>query len=245
MAYTELRPINHLKPYVDSYWFLKTGTMSAHKRRILPDGCIDIIVNLGSDLVLQLDGSILKNDCVGFVGTMTKFKGTITPANSDLIGIRFKPLGFSYFFPGFPLKEFANKSVEFECEIVSALHKKHLSVNTRLDQFLLQKFESTKCDLQPVLTDINNRGGNVRISELTSRHYIAEKKLERDFGTYMGITPKEYLNFVRYQVAFRAIKKMPVDTNLEDIAVANGYYDHAHLSNAIKKYSGLTPCQIQ
>ena len=40
------------------------------------------------------------------------------------------------------------------------------------------------------------------------------------------------------------IKERGADSSLLEIAFETGYYDHAHLANAIKKYTGLQPSQL-
>jgi AraC-like DNA-binding protein len=60
----------------------------------------------------------------------------------------------------------------------------------------------------------------------------------------VGISPKEYINFVRYQFALQQIKQNNSQKSLLDIAIETGFYDHSHLTNEIKKYSGLLPSQL-
>lgn len=70
------------------------------------------------------------------------------------------------------------------------------------------------------------------------------RQLERCFKKHIGITPKEFANIIRFQFAFSKIKHNEQRKSLLDIAFDTGYYDHAHLSNAIKRYTGLAPSQL-
>lgn len=40
------------------------------------------------------------------------------------------------------------------------------------------------------------------------------------------------------------IKNTPYERSLLDIAFECGYYDHSHLTNEIKRITGLTPTQL-
>ena len=47
MAYTEYHPHPALAPYIDAYWKVTGDNMPLATQTILPDGCVDIIMNLG------------------------------------------------------------------------------------------------------------------------------------------------------------------------------------------------------
>lgn len=70
------------------------------------------------------------------------------------------------------------------------------------------------------------------------------RQLERVFIQHIGITPKSFINFVRYQFAVQNIRENYSAQSLVNLSIDCGYYDHAHLSNEIKKYSGVSPSQL-
>nr|WP_291142910.1 AraC family transcriptional regulator [Flavobacterium sp. UBA7680] len=49
---------------------------------------------------------------------------------------------------------------------------------------------------------------------------------------------------VRFQNTLNVIKNADQNRNLFDISFECGFYDHSHLTNNIKKYSGLTPSEL-
>ena len=54
MGYTEITPHQFLQDYIDAYWRV-TGCGLPLVQRIMPDGCVDIIVDLyGDEKVLSL-----------------------------------------------------------------------------------------------------------------------------------------------------------------------------------------------
>lgn len=88
MAYTEYHPHPALAPYIDAYWKVTGDNMPLATQTILPDGCVDIIMNLGDDEVPDADGFFMKNERTYLVGTMSRaIETTVTPA-SVLIGVR-------------------------------------------------------------------------------------------------------------------------------------------------------------
>ncbi len=58
MRYREYKPSNELENLIDSYWLIK-DLNQFENQRILPDGCADIIFNLGkANCLIQKETSI-------------------------------------------------------------------------------------------------------------------------------------------------------------------------------------------
>ena len=90
MQYLEVTPHPTLSTYVDAYWTASGNSEKQRIEKILPDGCVDIIFNLGNDCytdngtILMKDGSVkMKNgktkmmmdgDCMYMDGRMKKMK---------------------------------------------------------------------------------------------------------------------------------------------------------------------------
>ena len=72
MAYAEYHPHSALAPYIDAYWKVTGDNMPLATQTILPDGCVDIIMNLGDDEVPDADGFFMKNERTYLVGTMSR-----------------------------------------------------------------------------------------------------------------------------------------------------------------------------
>jgi hypothetical protein len=97
MGYKQYKPHPSLAPYIDAYWKVTNTKVQPVVNRIMPDGCVDIIINIGENFCAENDGFVLKNGAVGLVGTMTRFKDIVQPVNASLLGVRFKPAAFSFF----------------------------------------------------------------------------------------------------------------------------------------------------
>src|SRR5687767_15183488 len=112
MAYREFQPHPLLRTYIDAYWVMK-GDENRMKERIYPDGCIDIIYNLGSEFLSDNRTYTMRNETVYLVGTMLRYKDILRGSKTTLLGIRFKPLGFPAFFQFASLHEITEKTIEF------------------------------------------------------------------------------------------------------------------------------------
>lgn len=231
MGYTEITPHQFLQDYIDAYWRV-TGCGLPLVQRIMPDGCVDIIVDLYGDEKPNL------------VGTMTHFKMIEVNAEAQVLGIRFKPAAFAAFFKFAAMDQVTNLSVELDATFSFDLKKLLVDAGGYLDQFFLERLRRPSHLLFPVIGEIERHRGQISVSRLSELHAITERQLERNFKQYVGIGPKAFINFVRYKNVVPAIRNRPDGRSLLDIAYAHGFYDHSHLTNEIKRYSGLLPSEI-
>jgi AraC-like DNA-binding protein len=244
MGYRQFDPHPSLSSLIDAYWTSTSSETSLVSDRIMPDGCIDIILNLGTDFLSENGTFTMKHEAAYLVGTMTRYKDVIRQAGTSLVGIRFKPGAFSSFYKFSALHEVANTAIEFEQNLAPAITPDTVQINTALDHFFYKRITETSPALQQVMHEINLSKGRIAVSALAKQCAMSNRKLERIFNLHTGISPKEFINFVRYQNAFSQIENRHNPKSLADIAFDCGYYDHAHLTNEVKKYTGVVPSRL-
>jgi AraC-like DNA-binding protein len=244
MPYKEYKPDPVLSPYIDAYWEVTSDEKKSFTERIMPDCCIDIIINLGTDVIADDSGTIMKNERAYLIGTMTRYKDTVREPCTRLIGIRFKPAGFVHFFNHGPLQEFTDKTLEFEKNHIPPFHVFTNDFTGGLNHFFLRKLSPLRLSIFHILEQVYERRGQIHVVELAKINFMMVRQLERIFIQHIGISPKAFINFVRYQFAIQTIRQNYPGQSLVDLSFDCGYYDHAHLANEIKKYSGIPPSQL-
>ena len=245
MSYREFLPHPQLRSYIDAYWTVRIDGQEYHPPvtdRILPDGCVDIILNLGTAVPVVSSHIILQSDAVYLVGAMTRFSLTRLHAGAWLLGIRFKPGCFNAFYH-FSLQSLTDRVQLFD----PAFKVDHDAFSgsdfvQTLDHCLMQRISGVEHTLLPVIADIYDLKGQVSVDRIAKKHFIENRRLERSFKQHTGLTPKAFANLVRFRFALQRIKQRH-ESSLLEIAFDMGYYDHAHLANEIRKYTGLTPSQ--
>jgi len=95
LPYTEIAPPADLAPYVDRLW-LRTTRAPAPMHRVLPDGCVDVIVDVA-------------RGAAEVVGAMTRAL-EVPGASCELIAVRFRP-GTAATLTGCGLAELTDASV--------------------------------------------------------------------------------------------------------------------------------------
>jgi AraC-like DNA-binding protein len=244
MPYKQFKPDPALSSYIDAFWEVTSDETTSFTERIMPDCCIDIIINLGTDVVADDSGVIMKNERAYLIGTMTRYKDTIREPGTRLIGIRFKPAGFVHFFKYGPLQEFTDKMVEFEKSYIPPFHSISHDFTGSLNHFFFKKLSPLRQSIFHILEQVYERRGQINVVELAKNNFMIVRQLERIFIQHIGISPKAFINFVRYQSAIQNIRENYPAQSLVDLSFDCGYYDHAHLANEIKKYCGVSPSQL-
>lgn len=221
MSYSETAPPPDLASLVECFWRID-GAVSEH--RVLPDGCIDIILMNGEARV---------------VGTMTHAIVAATSAE-PIVGVRFRPgeaarivpiasheltdldapLSASWGDEGKALDEGA-RSIDV---LASALRARIARHGTAVDLPIRAAAS--------VLAD----GGSVRSA--AERANMSERNLARRFTSRVGIGPKAFARVMRLR---RAVSEMWNGANASQAACVAGYVDQAHFTRDAKDLAGVTP----
>lgn len=244
MIYNQVKPHPDLADFIDAFWIVEGVEKQCDKEVILPDGCVDLIFNLGEDCRTDNGTLTMHSEKTYLVGTMTTFKETFLSASNKLVGIRFKPAAFSAFYKYVSLNEITDKTIEFERSISPDIHKIEQCPIPYLNAYFLNRLSKPKHSLSAVIKDVQTANGQISIDTLAKRNHTTVRQLERSFKKHIGISPKEFANIVRFKATLSKIKHNKQQESLLDIAFDCGYYDHAHLTNEIKRYTGIAPSQF-
>lgn len=244
IVYKEFRPDQALAPFIDAFWTITGNNTTPQPDTILPDGCVDIILNTGPGFPTHHGTTLMNSGEAYLVGTMTRYIEMVRPPATRLVGIRFKPGGFSFFYDHTLLRGAADRTIEFDRTLIPSIDPMTTDPAPILDRFFTKRLSQPKQPIQPLITAIRQQKGQLTVSQLARRNFITIRQLERLFQLHLDLTPKAFINFVRCQSALQEIRSNPGQKRLLDIACECGYYDHAHLSNEIKKYTGSAPSAI-
>lgn len=244
MEYKETKPCLELDPFIHSYWELKGNETDNQWERNFPDGCSGIVVNLGDTCITDNGSVAMEFGTTHVVGVMTSFKDSFIDNNTHLLGVCLKPAAFSSFYKFAPQNELADQTIRFDKSHSFNIDKILKNPVYYFNHFFTDKIH-IKCNpLQVVLADIHAANGQMNIYDLAKKNCTTVRQLERNFKTYIGLTPKEYSNIVRFQKTMEIIRNHDQSRSLLDIAFECGFYDHSHLTNEIKRNTGLTPSQL-
>ena len=246
MYYQEFKPSPLLAQYVHSYWVSSKGKSS----RILPDGLVDVIFNFGKAT------STLPYWNAGVVGMMTKFRDVTIDKGTELIGIRFRPMHF-HKWSKVSLNELKNITVQasdinsnWDHQLVAQIYQQG-TIQDKLafiEHNLLATIDETPLSRSPIISSVCNAISTsftgLSLSTIAKDHYISLRQLERLFKAQVGVSMKEYQSIIRFIHTLKNLTQYP-NKSLLHLAYDMGYFDHAHLTQEIKKVAGIPPSQLK
>jgi AraC-like DNA-binding protein len=254
MRYREIPPQAPLNRVVECFWTLEgiAGAEVAKPERILPDGCVELILNFGAEFSQHADAGPRLQPRNLLVGQMTGPIVISPTGRVELLGIRFHP-GGTLPFLRLPLHEITDQVVELggvssglERDLLrvtaeaAALSEKIKAVEALLANYLANdKHHSLPTALAGRIVDSH---GLVSVDQLASDAGVSSRQLERRFLREIGVGPKLLGRIIRFQQVFRAVELC--NSAWAEVAIECGYYDQAHLIRDFNQFAQQTPAVL-
>ncbi len=244
MAYREILPHLALRPFVDRFWIL-TAAPGAEPRRILPDGCIDVIIDVDPDS--EGFGQAVT------VGTMTRATLFHPRTRVCSAAVRFRPGGAAPFLrlPADALTDRVLAAGDAGARWIALGAEAAPDPSgaiAALEQRLLARLHATARPDRAVAHAIGRLFGAAppSIDELGRDIGWTRQHLARRFRAEVGVGPKQLARVARLQ---RAVDQLQRDgaapPSLAGAAVDLGYFDQAHMARDFRELAGLAPRDVR
>ncbi|SFQ67689.1 AraC-type DNA-binding protein [Amycolatopsis arida] len=214
--YVEHPPPTPLRPAIRCLW----RTRMPERKRIVPDGCVDIVVGAGEVIV---------------AGPDTRAWHTALPAGALVHGLRFHP-GHAPRALGVAADELRDLRVPLADLWGRGIADRLLAEPAALPNVVASRLTGAPDPRLGVLLARLTAG--VRLGPATAGLGLGERQLRRRFTAAVGYGPARYLRVARLQ---RAIRMAARAAGLADLAARAGYADHAHLCRDCQELTGLSP----
>jgi AraC-like DNA-binding protein len=232
-------------PPVDSHFLCfwtqtASGAEGEYAHRVLPDGCVDII--------------LVNDDPPVVVGPWTESFVVRLPVGTRILGARLHP-GRVPSLLGLPATEILNQSVPI-LAVSGGLRK------TRFDRVFEQPNPATRLSAlaealvpslksaapldEAVAASIRWLGyhPDARIEHLSSSIGISNRQLQRRFLTAVGYPPKMFQSVLRFQRLLKLAKGAGSRQSLAELAAHAGYADQAHMTREFRRFAGVQPTAL-
>ena len=231
--YREHSPGKRLARAVACYW---TTTSTGNPHRVLPDGCIDIVLRRTRTS---------ESFCAQIVGTMRTALVVDDPPCVEYLGVRFAPAE-AFRFLALPAHEATDQVVPLEAVWGRMASELESRVSDAKDETArLSVFEDVLERRLP-----NAAPGDFRLRKAIAAMRSPESRLDdwgigsrqmrRLFEKYVGLSPKAFARVLRMQRAVSMIGRGTARTGAE-LAAACGYFDQSHLVREFRALTGLSP----
>lgn len=251
-VYREISPPPELSDVVDCCWIHRGdfgGETTPTRARVLPDGCMDIVVNLG-DFIRPIENDPHAHRAF-VVGTMTRMQLFALEGRVDMVAVRFRPGGARMF-----LRAPACDLVDLAAPLSALWGPAGADLPDRLyetegdeararllfDELIVRRAGAPPPDAVVLGASeiIDGSLGAVSVDELRRALFVSERTLERRFRNEVGLSPKEAARVARFRAATRRLLANP-EASQSTIAYECGYYDQAHFNREFRAFAGVSP----
>jgi len=256
MLYLTHIPQPPLNEFVELFWLYDGFPAQSHKKeRLMPDGSVELIINLREDQARiydrdhlcryrSLPGTLLS-------GPHSTYFVIDTAGQASVMGIHFKPGGAFPFFR-LPVDELHNLHVSLEDlwgREAAILREQLLEAATPQKKFAvlescllarafkpLERHRAVGC----ALALFRNIHTAPAVSAVSDEIGISARRLIELFSGEVGLTPKLFCRVRRFQWALDLIHQGR-EFDWAELAAECGYFDQAHFIHDFKAFSGMNP----
>lgn len=250
MIYHRQLPTTALRHLINCYWHIDSeGDQTVETQKIVPDGYPEIILHYGDSYEVNISGEWKAQSRYLLAGQLKHHFFLRNTGKSGMIGIKLQPAALTCLFD-LDQSGLTGKVVELPEDIeqvlspILALLKPELDiieVCKELDNVFLKltPLETNTKDIEEALAFIIDRKGNLGVNELTQAVDCGERKLERLFKRFVGISPKFFARIIRLSHIFELMQEG--DKSWSDLVYDSGFYDQSHFIKNFKEFTGEDP----
>jgi AraC-like DNA-binding protein len=243
-----------LSYFVENLWYYDDLEVSHTKEKLLPNGAIELIIDLSDGPKKLYDNRDLaraSNYRRAWISGMQPGYLVIGAENgSSMMGAHFRTGGAAPFF-GFPISELTSNVIELDLiwkQQILALRDQLLEAPSiarkfdLLEQYLLR---IARARLDPDRT-VAAALATLRtwpvlsLRDLAAQLGVSQKQMIARFDARVGLTPKLTSRVFRFQKVLKKVHGHR-EPDWVDVALDCGYYDQAHLIHEFQEFAGVAP----
>ncbi len=242
MLYQEFPCHQHLNSLVDCFWAAESPP--AGIKRVVPDGCIDIVFTIEETPKTQKAELRL-------VGPMTVPMLFPVQNPTTVLGVRFRPGGASALLriPARELQDLCPPLEDAWGAQAQRMLQRLTSLQSAASRFsVLQDFLLSRLDpassmdsaLNALIREIEACDEPSPV-ESTARSYgFGPRRLRRAFDRWVGLSPKQFSRVMRFQRLLGRVHS-GCPGNWAEQALECGYYDQPHMNREFRRLAGVAP----
>lgn len=249
-----------LRKYIKEMWVFEISGQipETDLRLMVPNGLIRMIVPFRNNFSMtnKTGDFKTKDNQIYLIGVcdIPAFINSVNNNPSGMIGVEFYPRG-AYRFFNMRQREIKNSTLSLDDLLGQTVKEvEERMTNTPsieqkvvlFQEFLFALF--TKQESDPIfdfcVNKIISSTGSISIKQLEKETGYSSRWLNIKFDEKLGINPKNFCSIIRFHYHYEALLKKPESVFLKK-GFYNHYYDQAHFIKDFKRFSGLTPIQLE
>jgi AraC-like DNA-binding protein len=254
--YDEWLPGPGLEGIVTTYWRVVGEASKVPSPAILPDGYIELVLNLGDPVELEGPGYTGYQPDRTVVGLLCRAVRMRYGARVHTFGIRFHPARGAGFLgqtaPALtdkllPLAQVCHPLDRTFAQLV--VKNENLETDagrSALDRVLLQQLHLALPTDHAVVTLVDRLSRSETaplVSEIARELGLSSRQLQRRFLAAVGVPPKRFVRVLRFARVWQLATMSSPETWAE-VAAANGYSDQAHMVREFRAFGAAPPTHL-
>lgn len=263
MQYTMIPVHEALRPFIRTYWHLRSMAVADGIQRVMSNGSASLHFYRAQPVCFADDKRVFTTS-INIQGK--EFMDLRTHRGGfEIFGVEFSPFGASMLF-GIPLSDCSGRHLtpeDLHDKDFAVLEEKILTSADSLecfslmDSFFLHRLLNTKIDGLNIkrLHGVSRLAEGTYVEEGTSltpalladEACLSPKQFTRIFHEFVGMNPKSYLRILRCHTAILGIHRMATAGDpgtLTEVAWQSGYYDLSHMTSDFLEIGGNTPSEV-
>jgi AraC-like DNA-binding protein len=252
LEYSEIAVPPELARHVRVVWRLRGTAPPGEPEPIVPDGCVELVINFGEPAIETRDGRTFpqpKFMAVGqaFAPTVVQLKG-----NADMWGVRIQP-GAASTLLGASAEDLSQQSWSLD-ELAPSFAKAFAAIgklptadqSDAIVRFLsdaARKAPELPSEVDKLVDYALNGHGPLAVSGMAKWSGINVRRVQRLFQEYFGFGPKLLMRLGRFQRALVMSRREP-PPRWSEIALSCDYHDQAHLVRDAREFALRSPTQV-
>jgi AraC-like DNA-binding protein len=247
---TRAQPCAELTGIVHEYWEVQ-GRLSPFREAVLPNGYVEVMVNLGPAHRVFEGSSSGVWERSWFSGLQERSIFIESLDGTHLVSIRMHPLGATQIF-GLAAAGAANSIVDLDTLVGSRAHdlgerlvaEESPGVRFATLEKSLRDRSTLDISIPPFVreaaTRIERTHGCLRVAELHKELDVSRKHLAVSFTRYVGVSAKAYARIQRFVWTLEQLRNS-ADVEWSRIAAEAGYSDQSHLVRDFRRVGAASP----
>jgi AraC-like DNA-binding protein len=252
VRYLQSVPPPALKDFVTCLWGLESSfdgpaAVEQSVQRILPDGRAEIIFHL-ADPFREVDTAVDQARALA-AGQLTRAISIQPGRRVRTVAIRLTPAGARAVL-GTPQHLLADTVLPLDAvdrrlaDRLSSALSETAPLEDVLDALAraiaVDRPRPPRVEAMTALRLVDERAGLLTVDDLCAGTGLSTRTLERIFLDLTGVPPRLYLRLVRFRHAVQEAETK-MSRRWTDVALACGYYDHAHFTRDFRSFAGCPP----
>jgi len=238
--YQEFEPSESLRPFVRTIWTYAALAPEPGLQRIAPDGCPELILDIGSPYEEQGDDGVFRLQPQAlFAGQMTRPLALRPAGPVELVAIRFEPDGARDWL-GHPLAEATDRRLDMVARLAGLsppagdpagqveVMVRWLDDQRRRNSWSLDP--AVRAEIEAATAD----------APTSLRPASGQRALQRRFSDRVGVPPRMLRSILRFRRVFDHSAEGPAAAGWLEAGLEAGYFDQPQMARDFRRFLGCT-----